>query len=249
MPMHDWTKVDSYIFHHFHTCFIVALFKGVSDRLPPSYYAMAEQSLDTMGPDILTLQSRPKHGDSGWSPDPFSSGPQTAVLPEMSVIGRVKMKKVGFNQKQVAIRHKSRDRLVAILEIVSPGNKSSRKEWKRFVSKATAALQNGVHVFIIDPFPPPNFYPRGTHDAIWQSVGGKRYVPPVDQPQTYASYESSDPIAQEFRCFVQPGRPGEALPEVPLFLEPERFINVPLEELYSEAMEYVLPQHLAMLQA
>ena len=249
MPMHDWTKVDSYIFHHFHTCYIVALFKGVSERLPPSYYAMAEQSLDSMGPDILTLQSRPKSGDNGLLHSPFSSGPQTAVLPALSVVDRVKVKKVGFNQKQVAIRHKSRDRLVAILEIVSPGNKTGRKVWKQFVSKATAALQNGVHVFIVDPFPPTPIHPRGTHDAIWSNLGGKRYTPPADKPLTYASYESSNTFAQEFRCFVEPGRPGEALPEVPLFLEPERFINVPLEELYSDAMKYVLPQHITLLEA
>jgi len=171
------------------------------------------------------------------------------MLPNLQVLDRINVKRVGFKQKRIAIRHRTSDRLVAILEIVSPGNKASRKEWKRFVTNATAALQNGIHVFVIDPFPPPNFYPRGTHDAIWASIGGKRYVPPADQPLTYASYESSDPISQEFRCFVQPGRPGEALPEVPLFLEPERFINVPLEELYSDAMKYVLPQHLALLEA
>lgn len=97
MPMHDWTKVESYIFHHFHTCFIVALFKGVRERLPSTHYAMAEQSLDSMGPDILTLQTRPKAGGNGVSHSPFGSGLQTAVLPSMSVTDRVKVKKIGFN--------------------------------------------------------------------------------------------------------------------------------------------------------
>ena len=249
MPMHDWTKVDSWLFHDFHTCFLVEIRKGLNARLPSGYYALAEQSLKSMVPDVLTLQSHPNGTVSGLSASPLWSGPQTAVLPNLSVVDRVTVKRLGFKQKRIAIRHKTNDRLVAIVEIVSPGNKASRKEWRRFVYKATAALQNGVHVFVIDPFPAPNFYPRGTHDAIWSNLGGKRYTPPADQPLTYASYESSNTFSQEFRCFVQPGRPGEALPEVPLFLEPERFINVPLEELYSDAMKYVLPQHLALLEA
>ncbi len=248
MPMHDWTMVDSWLFHDFHTLFLVEIRKGLNARLPEGFYALAEQSLKSMVPDVRTLQSNSNGSGGGPVSNPQSSGSQTAVLPNLSVIDRVTAKRLGFKQKRVAIRHKTNDRLVAILEIVSPGNKASRKEWRRFVTEATAALQNGIHVFVIDPFPPPNFYLRGTHDAIWQSLGGKRYVPPPDQPLTCASYESSDPFAQEYRCFVQPGRPGVALPEAPLFLEPERFINVPLEELYSEAIKYVLPQHLALLE-
>lgn len=248
MPMHDWTKVDSWLFHDFHTLLLVEIRKGLNARLPAGFYALAEQSLKSMVPDVLTLQSH-SDGTGRFSTSPRSSDPQTAVLPNLSVVDRVTVKRMGFKQKRIAIRHKTNDRLVAILEIVSPGNKASRKEWNRFVYKATGALQHGVHVFIIDPFPPTPIYPRGTHDAIWSNLGGKRYNPPADRPLTYASYESSNTFSQEFRCFVEPGRPGEALPEVPLFLEPERFINVPLEDLYSEAMKYVLPQHLALLEA
>ena len=60
MPIHDWSRVDAGIFHHFHHAWIEeiarALNRGV---LPGEYYAMAEQHTSQFGPDVLTLQSRP----------------------------------------------------------------------------------------------------------------------------------------------------------------------------------------------
>ena len=40
MPMHDWTRVDSWVYHDFHTGFIVSLCRGINERLPAKYYAM-----------------------------------------------------------------------------------------------------------------------------------------------------------------------------------------------------------------
>jgi hypothetical protein len=57
MPVHDWTRVDAGIFHHFHHDWITeitrALNRGV---LPDPFYALAEQYAGGFGPDVLTLQ-------------------------------------------------------------------------------------------------------------------------------------------------------------------------------------------------
>ena len=59
MPIHDWSRVDAGIFHHFHHAWIEeiarALNRGV---LPGDYYAMAEQHASQFGPDVLNLQSQ-----------------------------------------------------------------------------------------------------------------------------------------------------------------------------------------------
>ena len=44
MPIHDWTKVDAGIFHHFHNGWITRLSDALNDGLlPKGYYALAEQ--------------------------------------------------------------------------------------------------------------------------------------------------------------------------------------------------------------
>jgi hypothetical protein len=44
MPIHDWTRVDEGIFHDFHHEWILTTRCALNDgRLPPEYYALAEQ--------------------------------------------------------------------------------------------------------------------------------------------------------------------------------------------------------------
>ena len=58
MPIHDWTRVDAGIFHHFHQRWIVAITDVLNRRLlPAEYYALAEQQGAGFEPDILTLKA------------------------------------------------------------------------------------------------------------------------------------------------------------------------------------------------
>jgi hypothetical protein len=44
MPVHDWTRVDAGIFHHFHHDWITEIARALNRGiLPPDYYALAEQ--------------------------------------------------------------------------------------------------------------------------------------------------------------------------------------------------------------
>src|SRR5438105_4695708 len=57
MPIHDWTRVDAGIFHHFHLYWLAELGSTLNaGLLPPGYYALAEQIAGGLGPDVLTLQ-------------------------------------------------------------------------------------------------------------------------------------------------------------------------------------------------
>ena len=49
---------------------------------------------------------------------------------------------------------------MAVIEIVSPGNKSSKAAIRSFVDKAVQFLHQGVHLLIIDLFPPTPATPR-----------------------------------------------------------------------------------------
>ena len=56
-------------------------------------------------------------------------------------------------KSSVVVRHVSGDDIVAMIEIVSPGNKSSRRTFEAFVQKAFDLLESRIHLLIIDPFP------------------------------------------------------------------------------------------------
>ena len=52
------------------------------------------------------------------------------------------------------------------MEIVSPGNKISRAALSRFVEKTVEFIEKGVHVLVVDLFPPSSRDPQGIHKAI-----------------------------------------------------------------------------------
>ena len=63
----------------------------------------------------------------------------------------------------MAIRHVSGHRLVALLEIVSPANKDRQQSVDDFAAKAVDALDAGVHLVLVDLFPPGPYDPQGMH--------------------------------------------------------------------------------------
>ena len=134
-------------------------------------------------------------------------------------------------QTSIAIRHVSGDRIVAMIEIVSPGNKSSRHAMRSFVEKAAELLGRGVHLLIVDLFPPGPRDPHGIHAAVWDEFAGQEYMPPADKPLTVAAYET----ALSIRTYVQPVAVGDALPDMPLFLQPNGCVQAPLEATYQTA--------------
>jgi hypothetical protein len=241
MPIHDWTRVAAGIFHDFHHDLITYikhdLNRGV---LPPGYYAMAEQVAAGFGPDVLTLHT-PTVGDEG-DVDQGSQGssgmPGGGLLlapPRNRPIAEIEMAYYRRKKSVVAVRHVSNDRVVAVVEVVSPGNKSTQNALKKFVEKAAEFLERRIHLLIVDLLPPGRHDPQGIHGAIWDYVADEPYSLPPDKPLTLAAYEA-DPT---LRAFVETVTVGDALPEMPLFLQPNRCVYAPLDHSYSMAWEEV----------
>ena len=108
---------------------------------------------------------------------------------------------------------------------------------RAFIEKAAAALQQGYHLLLLDGWPPGSFDPSGIHGALWALVGGKAYRGQSDRPLTLAAYAVRAPGL--FTAYVEPLKVGADLPDMPLFLAPEHYINVPLECTYAAAWEGV----------
>jgi hypothetical protein len=239
MPIHDWFRVDAGIFHHFHQRWIGALTDSLNaGLLPEDYYALAEQFASKFGPDVLTLQEvATRNGAGGPAAHPGSNsggGGGTALLvspPRIRFVGETDMEFYRRKQNVVAVRHVSGDRIVAMIEIVSPGNKLGQKAFDKFVEKAAALLGQGIHLLLVDLQPRTKRDPQGIHGAIWEAVTGQEYAAPGDKPFTLATYEA-DP---SLRAFVEHVGVGDVLIDMPLFLEPGGHILVPLEATYQTA--------------
>jgi hypothetical protein len=237
MLIHDWTRVDAGIFHHFHHDWITEIARALNRGiLPGDYYALAEQFAAGFGPDVLTLQGD-RNGDAE---DTAAAGPSSAgggllTVPKLQPIAETDMECYRRKQSTVAVRHVSGDRVVAMVEVVSPGNKASRNPLPAFVEKAAHLLDRRIHLVILDLFPPGRRDPQGIHAEIWEDVAGQEYVLPPDKPLTLASYESGLTI----RAYVVQAAVGDALTDMPLFLEPEKAVEVPLEATYNAAFAEV----------
>lgn len=232
MPIHDWTRVTDGIFHDFHHAWIEEIKRYLNHgHLPEGYYALAEQLAGKLGPDVLTLypgdktQSRLKH-------------PGGVVLaeraPKVRYRARTETETYAAKAKAVVIRHTSDHSVIAMVEIVSPGNKSNRRRIGSFVRKAEEALAAGIHLLIADLFPPTPRDPEGIHRLIWDDRADG-IVFDATKPFICAAYVG-DPIPE---AFVEPVGIGDALPEMPLFLSPEEYVPVPLEETYQSAWNEV----------
>lgn len=233
MPIHDWTRVDAGIFHAFHHDWITDLSRALNAGvLPQDYYALPEQHAAGFGPDVLALQG--SWDDENGPAAPVSSGGNPGLLiaaPELAPTAETDMEFYRRKQTRIAVRHVSGDRVVAMIELVSPGNKSTAYALRSFVQKAAELLHQGVHLLIVDLLPPGRRDPLGIHAAIWDEVAGQVYTPPAGQPLTLAAYESDLAI----RAYVRPVAVGEALPQMPLFLQPNGCVQAPLEATYQTA--------------
>ncbi|HEX4795442.1 MAG TPA: DUF4058 family protein [Humisphaera sp.] len=243
MPIHDWTRVTAGTYHDFHMAWIAELRRALNGGLlPEGYYALAEQVANQVIPDVLTLQDLSgvggsvSLGEDEVGQDSEDGGVAVAVAPpRVSVKDTIsEAMLLAARRRRLVIRHTTGDRIVALLEIVSPGNKEKRSTLDTFVDKAVGALEEGYHLLVIDILPPGPADPAGMHGAIWQRLGGK-FDLPAAKPLTLAAYVSAGPVT----CYVEPTAIGTALIPMPLFLDPGHYVNVPLEATYLSAYEGV----------
>ena len=115
-----------------------------------------------------------------------------------------------------------------MVEIVSPGNKASNIELRAFVEKTSSLIERGVHVLVIDLFPPTKRDPQGIHKVIWDQLVEEDFELPADKPLTLAAYDAGPPPV----AYVETIAVGDTLPDMPLFLKPEFYVPAPLQATY-----------------
>jgi hypothetical protein len=233
MPIHDWTRVTARTWHAFDLGWIAEIQSALNGGLlPADYYAQAEQIVGPLGPDVLTLQASEGSMPEG-GPPPLAGGALAVATfpPRAPLIAEAEMNEYVLKRRTLVIRHASDDRIVALIELVSPGNKAARHAFRSFVEKAVEALYRGYHLLIVDLFPPTRRDPNGIHAAIWGEFSDDAFTLPPTTPLTLAAY-SAGPLK---RAYVKLMAVGNELIEMPLFPEPETYVNVPLKATYRGA--------------
>jgi hypothetical protein len=227
MPIHDWTRVRANRFHDFHQSWTVAIRNDLNaGRLPSGYFAMVEQKSGEPEPDVVTLELTPR-------PDVSPGGVAVAVAPPKArIVTRTEAGGYARKANRITIRHPDGD-VVAVLEIVSPGNKESGHAVRSFARKAVEFLEAGVHLLIVDLFPPGPRDPQGMHKVIWDRLREEPLTLPPGKPLTVAAYA----VGTETVAYVEPVAVGDVLPEMPIFLTAERYVPCPLEATYQTAWE------------
>jgi hypothetical protein len=199
---------------------------------------MAEQIVGLPEPDVVTLQTvaEPKLGGG-----PRGVVEVVSVRPKTSFVIPVEVERYARRANRIAVRHELGN-VVAVIEIVSPGNKDGKHALRSFVEKAADLVRQGVNLLIIDPFPPGPRDPQGVHQAIWGEFTDQPFELPAGKPLTLAAYQA-EPTKT---AYVEPIAVGDRLPEMPLFLYGESYVNVPLDETYQTTWN-VLPAELRNL--
>ena len=239
MPMHDWSRVTPGIYYNFHYRWIAAMIDRLNaGLLPKGLIAMAEQVIGGPEPDVVALQQNNPGSSLESTTGGMATLAQAPPQPKTQFVIPADAERYAAKANRIVVRHPV-GRVVAIVEVVSPGNKDTRHALRSFVEKTVDLLYDNVNLLIIDPFPPNPRNPQGIHKAIWDEICEDAFVLPADRPLTLAAYQAA-PIKT---AYVEPFAVGQSIPDMPLFLQNSFYINVPLEATYMDTWS-VLPQTL-----
>jgi hypothetical protein len=231
MPIHDWSQAPSGLFHHFHQSWANSICAALnSGRLPNGYYTLLEQHAAGVIPNVVTLERGPNsraHPGSTCGIAVAEAPPMTRFMTEAS-----DEEIYAAKADRIAVYSPLGD-VVAVIELVSPGNKNSKHAIRSFVEKALDLLLRGINLLIIDLFPPGRRDPQGIHKVIWDEMQEEEFELPSDKPLTMVAYSAGIPK----KAYVEPVAVGDALRDMPVFLDPATYILAPLESTYLSTWE------------
>ncbi|HEV3118781.1 MAG TPA: DUF4058 family protein [Gemmataceae bacterium] len=226
MPLRDHFRPPLSVTHPwkgFHSAWANAITSQLNDVLPEGYYAIPEVPLgDQIEIDVATLEEGETSAQSG-------GGLATAVWappqPTLSVA-------VDFHRLdvfEVQVHREGGLEMVAAVELVSPRNKDRQTARRHFAAKCVAYLQAGVSVIVVDVV-------TGRRQNLYAALLEQLGLAPGDPGQDELYAVACRPVPPE-----EPGRletwitslaVGSPLPTLPLLLEADLTVPLPLERSY-----------------
>src|SRR5438552_17830580 len=118
-----------------------------------------------------------------------------------------------------------------MVAILLRGNKASGDAFRCLLERVLMWLERGFHLLLIDLYPQTRRDPAGIHGAVWSEYGEQPYTAPPEKPLTLAAYTGG----ALKKAYVEPIAAGDVLPNMPLFLDRDHYVPVPLEATYHAA--------------
>ena len=210
MPIHDWTRVPAGLFHHFHQDWSIEIARELNrGRLPPGLSGLVEQRAGPLEPKVLAIKSA--GAGHGYKPA-GGGGTATAEPPATRLVRRAA-------KQPYASRANRRGRQASF----GPDRGRYRDRFARqqgqscrpaqFVEKTIGFLRAGIHVLIVDLFPPTPRDPFGIHKAIWDEIeeedftfprgktGSWYRIRPAASVSRTSSRWPSETSCRTWRCF------------------------------------------------
>ena len=188
MPLHDWSRIPSGLFHHFHQDWSIEITRMLNrGRLPKGLSALVEQRAGPKEPDVLAIEDRVQRKSGSEESGVLA----TMERPVTRIVRRTTKQIYATRANRIVIRHRL-GRIVAVIEIVSPGSKDSRAALGNFVDKTIDFLRKGIHVLIVDLFPPTPRDPFGIHKAIWDQITEEDFQLSEGKDRILVSYDGAE---------------------------------------------------------
>jgi len=127
----------------------------------------------------------------------------------------------------------SNNKLVAAVELVSPGNKHRPEARQAFVSKCSALLQNCVCVSVVDLVTTRSFNLFG---ELMDCLGSSKSPFTKTSPATYAVTCRGRKVHDRprFEVWAYPLIVGQSLPTLPIWLTEDLSVSLELEATYED---------------
>ena len=156
-------------------------------RLPKGLSALVEQRAGPKEPDVLAIEDRVQRKSGSEESGVLA----TMERPVTRIVRRTTKQIYATRANRIVIRHRL-GRIVAVIEIVSPGSKDSRAALGDFVDKTIDFLRKGIHVLIVDLFPPTPRDPFGIHKAIWDQITEEDFQLSEGKDRILVSYDGAE---------------------------------------------------------
>lgn len=226
MPIHDWAMVDDALYHDFQLGWASKLAEALNPLLPSSQFAVTE-----------TFEVRPPSPFAVWPepPDPSTIPYQPGDLrddPPSSPF-TVSDPRRQYARVGVTVRHADHHQPEAAVLWVTGQDKQTPWRFRSLLNTVVGALTRNIPLLLIDLFPPSSLDPSGIAEAIREEFCCDLIAWPRDKPFTLVSYQSADAITTRLQRVAV----GDTLPAMPLFLDADGWVPVPLEASYAAAWE------------
>ena len=233
MPLRDHFRSpneDRIAWEGFHAQWTSMIVVALNQLLPSRYVASPRVRLGTLTEiDVAALDDERRI--SGWE-GAEGGGLATASWAPPTLTVEADLPKLYEYEVQVHDVEHGR-RIVAAVELVSPGNKDRPEHRRAFVAKCAALLQQGVSVCLVDLVTTRRF---NLYLELLDLVGKTDPAFAKDSPPIYAAACRSvlrDEVGY-LETWAHPLRVGAPLPTLPLWLANDLALSLELEATYEE---------------